>query len=154
MRYRSLVLLGTLAIVLSASACTKYSKTSSNTNAATVTTKVNTNSADSSFSTSGNSNTNSSTNTRVVTVSASGIQSNPLTVVVGTTVTFVNNDSVAHHIASDPHPVHTDLPGFDTGTIASGASAQYTFVKVGNWAYHDHLDASNSLFRGTVIVTQ
>src|SRR5262245_47173502 len=33
-----------------------------------------------------------------------------LTVPRGTRVTFINNDSRAHEMTSDPHPEHTDCP--------------------------------------------
>ena len=71
---------------------------------------------------------------------------------VGTTVTFKNNSDQPHWVASDPHPTHTDLPGFDAkGEIAPGASYTYTFDKVGRWLYHDHL---NPAFGGAVEVIE
>ena len=55
-------------------------------------------------------------------------------------------------IASDPHPVHTAYPGFDSHTdIGAGESFSFTFDKVGSWGYHNHL---NSTVRGTVVVTE
>ncbi len=71
---------------------------------------------------------------------------------VGTAVTFKNNSDKPHWVASDPHPAHTDLPGFDAkAAIAPGASYTYTFDKVGRWLYHDHL---NPAFGGAVVVTE
>jgi plastocyanin len=71
---------------------------------------------------------------------------------VGTTVTFKNNSDKPHWVASDPHPTHTDLPGFDAkGAIDPGASYTYTFDKVGRWLYHDHLSPA---FGGAVEVLE
>ncbi len=71
---------------------------------------------------------------------------------VGTVVTFKNNSTHIHWIASDPHPTHTALPGFDAKTnISPGASYSYTFDKAGRWLYHDHL---NPAFGGVVEVTK
>jgi plastocyanin len=70
----------------------------------------------------------------------------------GTKVTFVNTTGNTHRVASNPHPAHTDLPGFDSKTsIAPGASYTYTFDKVGRWLYHDHL---NPQFGGAVEVME
>lgn len=70
-----------------------------------------------------------------------GFSPNPITVSVGTTVKFVNRGQEKHWPASAPHPQHTDLPGFDAlKGIDPGESYEYTFVKLGNWKYHDHLN--------------
>lgn len=71
---------------------------------------------------------------------------------VGTKVTFKNTDDKPHWVASDPHPTHTDLPGFDAkAEIAPGANYTYTFDKVGRWLYHDHL---NPAFGGAIEVME
>jgi len=54
---------------------------------------------------------------------------NSLQVSVGTTVTWVNNDTVQHTVTSD-----TSL--FDSGPIAPGAKFTYTFAQAGTFAYH------------------
>ncbi len=106
-------------------------------------------------------NTNQTTNTAVntsaepeqltVTVTSAGLNPKSPTVSAGTTITFVNQDSVTHQITSKPHPVHTDLPGFDL-VIAAGSSRSFTFTRVGSWGYHDHLSPFDSKFQGTVTV--
>ncbi len=88
----------------------------------------------------------------VVTYTDSGFAPSPLTVKVGTTVTFVNESAGPMWVASDPHPTHTLLGGFDELTSApKGGSYEYTFAKVGTWTYHNHMNPSN---KGKVIVTQ
>ncbi len=87
------------------------------------------------------------------TVSYSGNAFSPtsMTIKVGTTVTFENESTNAVWPASDPHPSHTNLLGFDAGAaIPSGGSYSYTFTKTGSWGYHNHLRSSE---HGTVIVT-
>ncbi|MBI3572638.1 MAG: cupredoxin domain-containing protein [Candidatus Kerfeldbacteria bacterium] len=88
-----------------------------------------------------------------VTITASGVDPQVLTVKKGTTVTFVNNDAALHRLASNPHPADTDLPGFD-GTIPPNDRYTFTFTKVGRWGYHDHLDALNPTFQGTIVVQE
>lgn len=162
MKLPSFFIFGLLVMILSAAACTK--KTES-TKSASQTSPVNQNSAsvrnlnasaaDSTFSTSGNTNANTATTTAAtVTLRANGSQPDPVTVTVGTTITFKNDDAVSHWMASDPHPIHTGLPGFDLGAMAPNTAQQYTFTKVGRWGYHDHLDASNPGFLGVVVVTE
>ncbi len=75
----------------------------------------------------------------------------PATVTIkkGQTVHFVNKSSNQMWIASNPHPVHTDYPGFDE--LKTADTYDFTFDKVGTWGYHDHLSPSTM---GTVVVTQ
>lgn len=73
-----------------------------------------------------------------------------ITVKVGTTVTWVNKDNDPVWVASNPHPVHTNLPGFDAKKgVPTGGTYSYTFTKLGSWGYHNHLEPSNT---GTVVV--
>lgn len=53
-----------------------------------------------------------------------------LTVAKGTTVTWTNNDAVAHTVTSD------DGTSFSSGTIASGATFSFTFNTAGTFNYH------------------
>jgi plastocyanin len=46
-----------------------------------------------------------------ITITASGVSPSSVTIASGNRVTFVNNDTVVHEMASDPHPIHTDCPG-------------------------------------------
>lgn len=74
-----------------------------------------------------------------------------LTIKVGTTVRFTNESSGQMYVASNPHPTHTLLPGFDELTaVDKNGFYDYQFVKVGTWGYHNHLTPQ---VMGTVAVT-
>jgi plastocyanin len=112
--------------------------------------------------TAGNTNTptmnaNSETpvlKTAIVRLSRDGIFVPTVSVAPGTVVSFFNDDQVGHWIASDPHPEHSGLPGFDPqSTIRPGASFEFTFTRAGTFTYHDHADPLNAKFQGTVVVT-
>lgn len=85
-----------------------------------------------------------------VNYSDSGFTPNNITVKVGETVTWSNQSSATMWVASNPHPTHTDLLGFDELASADrGGTYSYTFTKVGNWGYHNHLSPSD---KGVVTV--
>lgn len=86
------------------------------------------------------------------TVSISDTDFTPEKLVVksGTTVVFTNNGQALHWPASDPHPAHTVLAGFDAKKgLATGESYSFTFSKAGTWGFHDHL---NVQLKGSVVV--
>ncbi|MEK7557150.1 MAG: plastocyanin/azurin family copper-binding protein, partial [Patescibacteria group bacterium] len=69
---------------------------------------------------------------------------------VGSTVTFVNNGQAAHWPASDLHPTHQILPGFDAKRgLSTGETYSFTFTQLGTWVCHDHL---NPQLKCTVVV--
>lgn len=85
-----------------------------------------------------------------VTYTDSGFSPSTLTVKKGDTVTFKNNASDDMWVASNPHPTHTDYPGFDVKRkMAPGEIYQFTFTKTGSWGYHNHTNPSE---RGTIVV--
>lgn len=88
--------------------------------------------------------------TRTVSYDGTAFSPKTLTIKAGETVTFVNNSKRLMWVASDPHPVHTNLSSFDAlKGYAAGQSYSYTFAKNGVFAYHDHL---NSNVHGTITV--
>lgn len=87
-----------------------------------------------------------------VSMTDTGISPAQITVKSGTTITFVNNGTQPHWPASDPHPIHTDLPGFDAKRgLATGDLYRFTFTKVGTFGMHDHLHPA---FHATITVQQ
>jgi plastocyanin len=73
---------------------------------------------------------------------------------VGQRVAFVNNDTVAHEIASNPHPVHTDCPPInEVGGLAPGtARLTGAFTIARTCGYHDHGMPDNTSLKGTIII--
>mgnify|MGYP000190311201 CR=1 FL=1 len=86
-----------------------------------------------------------------VLITPTGFKPDELAVVKGTTVRFINNDTKQRWPASDIHPTHDLYPEFDPKSpVETSASWQFTFEKVGEWKYHDHLLPHQ---KGTITVT-
>lgn len=82
--------------------------------------------------------------TAALTITAAGVNPQNVCVTPGGTVTFANNDSVAHHIE------------FDNGCatlaqLSPGAQGTVTFPTEGQCGYHD--SSAGAAFQGTVAVT-
>lgn len=91
--------------------------------------------------------------TATVELSPSGFIPSTLKIKKGTAVTFTNGSDQLYWIASDPHPIHTLLPEFDSQQpIETGGTFTFIFDKVGTFTYHDHLNPLR--FNGTVIVEE
>lgn len=70
---------------------------------------------------------------------------------IGRKVTWINQSKQPLWVASNPHPFHTDCPGFDSkAVIPPGDSWSYTFPKAEVCNYHNHLQ---SIVGGVVTVT-
>ena len=93
-----------------------------------------------------------------VTYTDDGFSPATVTVAQGGTVHFVNQSSNEFWPASAVHPTHAVYPGsgielcgtltavgiFDAcGGVAVGSTWSFTFDEVGQWGYHDHLNASH-----------
>ncbi len=89
-----------------------------------------------------------------ITITSSGVNPKTVTVPVGSRVTFVNNDSRAHQMYSDPHPEHTSCPEFDqVGYLAPGQSrATGNLNAPRTCGFHDHGDFENLSLRGSVVI--
>ena len=86
---------------------------------------------------------NNTTIVHEVVRNASGYQPAELTVERGDTVRFVNNSGDYHWPASDLHPTHGIYPDFDPRRpIATDEVWEFSFDRVGEWKYHDHLKAN------------
>ena len=97
----------------------------------------------------------SGTSGATVTMTANGVSPASVTVAVGQTVTFVNNDTRSHEIASNPHPQHGSCPGIEAGlgVVAAGQTkVTHNFGNAGTCGYHDHQDDTNTRFQGTIVV--
>lgn len=103
-------------------------------------------------------------NTTVI-YSDQGFSPANITIPLGTTVTFVNQNMKSMWVASAMHPTHivysgTSLsqhcPDKDNSTfdqcaaVGKGNSFSFTFNKEGVWKYHNHTSGGD---RGTITVT-
>jgi plastocyanin len=94
-------------------------------------------------------------NGATITLTSAGASPRTVTIAVGQTVTFVNNDNRSHEMASDPHPQHGSCPSMEAGlaTISAGQTrVTHNFGNAGTCGFHDHLDASNGAFLGSIVV--
>jgi plastocyanin len=89
-----------------------------------------------------------------ITITASGVSPNAVTVTPGGRVTFVNNDTRSHDMASDPHPSHGDCPPLnDVGFLTPGQTkTSGNLNTVGTCGFHDHDQPSNRSLLGTITV--
>lgn len=87
-----------------------------------------------------------------VTINADGTFSpSSLSVARGRTIRFTNNTNATARAASNPHPTHTDLAGFDSANVPAGLNYVYRFTRAGTFGFHNHADPTKT---GTVTVTQ
>ncbi len=101
---------------------------------------------------SGDENTDGGSGVQVVEVTYDGkvFSPSPININVNDWVFFKNTSSTEMWVASNPHPGHTDYPGFDAGKkIAPGANYKFQFTKAGTWGYHNHFNPSQE---GSVVV--
>jgi len=90
-----------------------------------------------------------------ITIAGGAVSPATVTVAVGQTVTFVNNDNRPHEIASNPHPQHGTCPSIEggLGSLAPGQTkTTRAFANSGSCGFHDHLDDTNAALRGTINV--
>jgi plastocyanin len=86
----------------------------------------------------------------VVEYKAEGFVPKTMKIRVGTSVTFVNTIANDMWVASNPHPLHTGLKGFDQlKSTPKGGKYTYTFNTIGNYSYHNHAKPQNT---GLIIV--
>ncbi len=89
-----------------------------------------------------------------ITISNNSVCPQNITVPRGTQVSFVNNDTVAHEMNSDPHPEHTDCPEIN----AVGHSKPGQTRRTGNLnnarrcGFHDHLQDQVQSLKGSITI--
>jgi len=72
----------------------------------------------------------------------------------GQSVTFTNNDSVAHEIASEPVPTYADCPSINRVSRLEPGQSTLTgaFTSMQSCGFLDLLRTSDSRFQGTIVV--
>lgn len=80
-----------------------------------------------------------------VTITQSGFLPKSVTIKVGETVTWINDDSASHTVNSDLHPIHTLFPILNkVSLIKAGEKKSLQFTTAGTFTYHDHLNPSST----------
>lgn len=75
-----------------------------------------------------------------------------VTISVGQSVNFVNNDGAVRNVSSDPHPVHSDCPALNAvGNLSNGQTrATNAFTAARVCGFHNHDDPDNGNLRGSI----
>ena len=84
----------------------------------------------------------------------SAVSPSQVTIAVGQSITFVNSDTRAHQMESDPHPAHTNCPSINNVGFLSAGQSKSTlgFSGTGTCTYHDHGDPSTSALMGRIVI--
>lgn len=91
-------------------------------------------------------------NAVVVTLTKEGYVPDTISIKSGDTVTFKNTTGNLHWPASNLHPSHRIYSEFDPQEPISPTDTwSFTFTKVGEWKFHDHL---SPYFTGVITVTE
>lgn len=91
----------------------------------------------------------------IITIGASGtLTPAAVTIAPGQSVTFVNNHTVTHDMASDPHPAHTACPSINAlGNLPVGATKlTNSFTAAASCTFHDHNDPTNASLQGSITI--
>ena len=90
-----------------------------------------------------------------MTITSTGVSPNLMTIAVGATVTFVNNDTSNHDILGGPDLEHRDCPEIDNvGFLTPGQSRQtQVFTRARTCDFHDHVfHTQTSIFNGRIVI--
>jgi plastocyanin len=93
--------------------------------------------------------------TATITIGSDGrVSPASVTIAAGGRVTFVNNHTRPHDVASDPHPSHEDCPPIDqVGFLSPGQSRTSGNLNiVRRCGFHDHNDPGNSGLIGSITI--
>ena len=77
-----------------------------------------------------------------------------VTINVGQSVTFINNNGRGHNVTSDPHPNHTDCPAINAvGNMTNGQTRLTNALTTARTCgFHNHDDPDNANFRGSIVI--
>lgn len=73
----------------------------------------------------------------LVRITASGISPRAVRVRPGGQVTLLNDDGVAHELASSPHPSHGGCPELNVGVLDAGESITVVMPSPASCGFHD-----------------
>ncbi|HLG91031.1 MAG TPA: cupredoxin domain-containing protein [Candidatus Saccharimonadales bacterium] len=79
-----------------------------------------------------------------ITYTDSGFEPAEVTINSGDSLKVVNNSSSSLDFESSVHPVHTDNPELNIGSISPGSDKTFKITKTGTWGYHNHENPSDT----------
>jgi plastocyanin len=90
-----------------------------------------------------------------ITIGTNGaVSPSQVTVALGQSVTFINNDTRAHDMSSDPHPIHTDCPEINAVSTLGPGQTRLTnaFQTARTCGYHDHNNPNSTALQGRIVI--
>lgn len=90
-----------------------------------------------------------------ITIGSNGaISPSQVTIAVGQSVTFVNNDTRTHDMSSDPHPTHTDCPETNAVSTLTPGQTKMTnaFPSARTCGFHDHNNPDSTALQGRIVI--
>jgi len=92
--------------------------------------------------------------TNTITITASGVSPKDIQITPGTRVLFMNSDSRAHNMSSDPHPEHTDCTEINqVGLLTPGQSRETGNLNaVRTCRFHDHDLPNSASLSGAIVI--
>ena len=92
--------------------------------------------------------------TNTITITAQGAPPRNIQITAGSRVTFVNNDTRAHNMTSDPHPEHTTCPELNqVGLLTPGQTRESGNLNtVRTCGFHDHDNPGTTSLTGTITI--
>ena len=89
-----------------------------------------------------------------ITIAEGRVTPSSVTIDVGQSVTFINNNGRGHNVTSDPHPNHTECPAINAvGNLANGQTRLTNALTTARTCgFHNHDDPDNANFRGSIII--
>lgn len=89
-----------------------------------------------------------------ITIANGAVSPAQVTISVGQSVTFVNDDSRVHDIASNPHPAHTDCPPVNAAGNLSPGQTKLTnaFTTARTCGFHDHNNPDTAALMGSIVI--
>jgi len=96
----------------------------------------------------------SGTTFTTITLDSTGVSPKASSVLGGSSVNILNDDSVPHQLASNPNPEQTDCPELNSPMLAPGDAFVATIAnRDGTCGFNDILNPTDSNFQGTIAVT-
>jgi plastocyanin len=103
---------------------------------------------------SGGSNSPGTSGATITIGSNGAVSPSQVTISVGQSVTFINNDSRVHDMASNPHPNHTDCPSMNAAGNLSPGQTKLTnaFTTARTCGFHDHNNPEAGSLQGSIVI--